>query len=146
MEKGRGNGTDTLPTDNIFTRKEYIEREAALEEIINADVMCNIPADAYRVLRRYIERIPAADVVSRDCYDRLLVENDELRKERPVVHGRWIPVTERLPEKETPVIVTDGVDVGEGMLFKSWWYSPADIDTEHITHWMPLPKPPKEET
>lgn len=65
--------------------KEYIEREAALKEIENADVMCDIPADAYRVLRRYIERIPASDVVSRDCYDRLLVENDELRKERPVV-------------------------------------------------------------
>ena len=51
---------------------EYIEREAALEEIVNADVMCDIPADAYRVLRRYIERIPAADVA-------------------PVRHGRWVP-------------------------------------------------------
>lgn len=28
MEKGQGKGTDTLPTDNVFTRKEYIEREA----------------------------------------------------------------------------------------------------------------------
>lgn len=42
---------------------EYIEREAALTEIENADVMCDIPADAYRVLRRYVDRIPAADVV-----------------------------------------------------------------------------------
>lgn len=31
------------------------------------------------------DAIPAADVVARDCYDRLLAENDELRKERPVV-------------------------------------------------------------
>ena len=30
MEKGQGKGTDTLPTDNVFTRKEYIEREAAI--------------------------------------------------------------------------------------------------------------------
>lgn len=71
MEKGQGKGTDTLQTDNVFTRKEYIEREAAIEEIENADVMCDIPADAYRVLRRYIDRIPAADVV-------------------PVRHGRWM--------------------------------------------------------
>lgn len=28
MEKGRGKGTDTLQTDKVFTRKEYIEREA----------------------------------------------------------------------------------------------------------------------
>jgi ribosomal protein L37E len=32
----------------------------------------------------------SADVVARDCYDRLLAENDALRKERPVRHGRWI--------------------------------------------------------
>lgn len=31
MEKGQGKGTDTLQTDNVFTRKEYIEREAALK-------------------------------------------------------------------------------------------------------------------
>ena len=51
--------------------KECIEREAALEAVDNADVMCDIHADAYRVLRRYIERIPAADVVPvvrcKDC-------------------------------------------------------------------------------
>ena len=29
--------------------------------------------------------LPVADVVARDCYDRLLAENDRLRKERPVV-------------------------------------------------------------
>ena len=28
MEKGQGKGTDTLQTDKVFTRKEYIEREA----------------------------------------------------------------------------------------------------------------------
>ena len=28
MEKGQGKEKDTLPTDNVFTRKEYIEREA----------------------------------------------------------------------------------------------------------------------
>ena len=51
--------------------KECIEREAALEAVDNADVMCDIHPDAYRVLRRYIKRIPAADV-------------------RPVVHGTVI--------------------------------------------------------
>lgn len=32
MEKGQGKGTGTLPTDNVFTRKEYIEREAFIAE------------------------------------------------------------------------------------------------------------------
>lgn len=30
MEKGQGKGTDTLPIDNVFAHKEYIEREAAI--------------------------------------------------------------------------------------------------------------------
>ena len=50
---------------------EYIEREAAIKAAEDADVMCDIPADAYRVLMRYIERIQAADVVPvvrcKDC-------------------------------------------------------------------------------
>ena len=33
MEKGRGKGTDTLQTDKVFTRKEYIERETAVMKI-----------------------------------------------------------------------------------------------------------------
>ena len=49
---------------------EYISREAAIKATEDADVMCDIPADAYRVLMRYVERIPAAEVV-------------------PVRHGRW---------------------------------------------------------
>jgi len=57
---------------------KYIEREAAIAETRK-------PRLTDAELRRRLANIPAADVVARDCYDRLLVENDELRKERPVV-------------------------------------------------------------
>lgn len=70
--------------------KEYIEREAALSfpfangqyDHENADPHFINGCESYR---EWLEAIPAADVVARDCYDRLLAENDELRKERPVV-------------------------------------------------------------
>ena len=52
---------------------EYIERDKSL--------LIYVSEDAYEQL----QRVHAADVVARDCYDRLLAENDELRKERPVV-------------------------------------------------------------
>ena len=55
---------------------------------------------------------------------------------------RWIPVTERLPEKHVFVLVrskfvkmrTDFIN-NDGK-----WYT-----TPGVTHWMPLPEPPKEE-
>ena len=96
MEKGRGKGTDTSTRDNVFTRKEYIERDAvksAIYEIMDKyDPYDRCDRKAVIALQRAddaIDLIPAADVVARDCYDRLLSENDELRKVRPVRHGRW---------------------------------------------------------
>ena len=65
--------------------------------------------------------------------------------------GRWIPVAERLPEDSHDVfVVTDGLDVGTGYMYqpngedRRVWATPfADIEPEHITHWMPLPHPPQ---
>lgn len=72
MEKGQGNGTDTLQTNNVFTRKEYIEREAIIAILSQ---MANVTSHDYSagisVAIDAIEIFPAADVV-------------------PVRHGRWI--------------------------------------------------------
>lgn len=67
---------------------------------------------------------------------------------------RWIPVEERLPEKENAqVLMTDG----EGCYISSRNNMVSFLDCEGIfipgkagagvkvTHWMPLPKAPKEE-
>lgn len=54
---------------------------------------------------------------------------------------RWIPVSERLPEKEGAyyVVLKDG-NVGH-----TWFPSPRrDWHAMGVTHWMPLPLPPKE--
>ena len=66
---------------------------------------------------------------------------------------RWIPVEERLPEQENAqVLMTDG----EGCYISSRNNMVRFLDCEGIfipgkagagvkvTHWMPLPKPPKE--
>lgn len=70
---------------------------------------------------------------------------------------RWIPVTERFPEKYhyAAVWVKDEMNqrgfYGIGSLSRSGdWYVDGDDYSEnsnlHVTHWMPLPAPPKEET
>ena len=63
----------------------------------------------------------------------------------------WIPVSERLPEAFTPVIVcrksTQGkttATVEQGMLTVNGWWKVYGTRTKAVTHWMPLPQPPEE--
>ena len=69
---------------------------------------------------------------------------------------RWIPVTERLPE-EWKSVLTYQPYVGdeEKPLIRVSWYIGVGSWREceranklelPVTHWMPLPEPPKEET
>lgn len=76
----------------------------------------------------------------------------------PVV--RWIPVTERLPERDGCYIVTacdEGCPYGEGIWYDTvvvmaeyyddgrwlWYEGETEYDLcDIVTHWMPLPEPP----
>ena len=54
---------------------------------------------------------------------------------------KWIPVTERLPERDDVIIAFYGTMRGtsaEIQIHKAWAMSNT------CTHWMPLPQPPKE--
>jgi hypothetical protein len=71
---------------------------------------------------------------------------------------KWIPVTERLPEKINYYLVHVKCEC-DGKLVSAWkqigWFCEKfywehlhgdDVFKETVTHWMPLPEPPKEET
>ena len=72
------------------------------------------------------------------------------------VGSKWIPVSERLPEVECYTYSTDvlfceyeeGIHVGYVCFETGAWkdrYS-RDIYADYkVTHWMPLPEPPKED-
>ena len=59
--------------------------------------------------------------------------------------AEWIPVTERLPE-QTPTPCLCYSEGGNYMVgtYTSWgWMSPCYFGK--VSHWMPLPEPPKAE-
>ena len=67
---------------------------------------------------------------------------DAIEKVRIMGEPRWIPVTERLPEKDTRVIVCASLPEGihSDFIYEDghWFVSTG------VTHWMPFPEPPKE--
>lgn len=64
--------------------------------------------------------------------------------------GKWIPVSERLPEEGEIVLAcgkrhaTSGMFQGASRNDPKWWHWKGNTLKE-VTHWMPLPEPPKGE-
>lgn len=81
----------------------------------------------------------------RDRLHRLAAYEDTGFTPEEVQQMRWIPVEERLPKpQENPVIACDYTGVCLA------WYSPTmgwqyrtGLSGVDITHWMPLPQPPR---
>lgn len=66
---------------------------------------------------------------------------------------RWIPVTERLPEQGKRYLVIRFDEVTKTQFIDILWHDAHDLwwnrlykGQYNVTHWMPLPEPPKEET
>ncbi|MGY7628350.1 DUF551 domain-containing protein [Klebsiella pneumoniae] len=62
--------------------------------------------------------------------------------EPATVPGKWIPVSERMPERGD-YLVTDGCDF-DVQLFNGEQFIPGFVWEDKITHWMPLPAGPQE--
>ena len=81
-----------------------------------------------------------------DCVNELLADVLELLKAQP----KWIPVKERLPDKEESWFNPKGMYIrnqsGGFDRFPEWRTTDCyeDESLYHVTHWMPMPKPPEE--
>lgn len=81
-------------------------------------------------------------------FNRVIRETvEEVKEAHEEMRGRWIPVSERLPREYTRVI---GYMAWHSMTAIEYqhgkWYSIDHLEPlpdEAVSHWMPLPKPPK---
>ena len=81
-----------------------------------------------------------------------LLTNGVTFAENATVESKWIPVSERLPAPFETVIVhmpleTPCPTVGWGFVKRNgeWYANYFNRDSDEVTHWMPLPEPPKED-
>lgn len=95
----------------------------------------------------FIEQLQQELIDERYRHDRLqdfcVAQGDELSKIK--AQQRWIPVTERLPEDDDDVLImsSGSISMGYFNIFRGYWVD-YEGDDDNITHWMPLPEPPKE--
>ena len=78
-------------------------------------------------------------------HDEEYAEVREAWNKRGEEKSEWISVSEKLPRRGRSVLLTDGKAVFEGGLTPSnkWLRLTAGI-VEGVTHWRPMPEPPRE--
>ena len=110
--------------------EDLIDRLRTATKLPMLQALMNEAADAIEELsKRVDESIPKGDA-------EIIIE--ELRK------PRWIPVNERLPDEQQFVLAWKD-EKPKGFVCISFWKDNAGWAFKNITHWMPLPQPPKEE-
>lgn len=87
-----------------------------------------------------------------DACDRLerQIRDNELLMQKIVElrsSSKWIPVTDRLPEYEEPVMGWDAEmrDMGIVNFIYGKFFDILDMSETNVTHWQYLPQPPKGE-
>lgn len=62
------------------------------------------------------------------------------------VPNKWIPVSERLPEEDGIYLISVNSET-KGIYSRTAWYFTQNeqwLAMQEVTHWMPMPEPPKE--
>lgn len=136
---------------------EYIERGTAIAKLTALEV--TKPSATMTDAKRLLADMPAADVVpvvhgqriereEKPIFPHELVGPTEAVADYLLDSGvtaqEWISVKDRLPKNDEIVIIcTDKNFIYAGELIGDTWFLDNDSWTATVTHWMPLPQPPK---
>lgn len=116
------------------------DREKLIELLLSVPV-----PQKYEVAIRNGKRLISAGMVA----DHLIANGVTIATDKND-GGKWIPVTERLPEAFVSVLVNmpgekPSPTVREGFISNNgvWHSAYFDRESDEVTHWMPLPEPPE---
>jgi hypothetical protein len=129
-------------------------------------IRCDAARETVRMLREHEKEIKALHHFDADMSDlrEYLHDKEAWSRKQAEAIPKWIPVTDRLPEVGEDVLIyavgksddfSSVIAITNRMIFRLFpssegvetWSSPWQyfMTDYEITHWMPLPEPPKEE-
>jgi len=135
--------------------KNYLKsvKKAIAKNPLDNETLSELAFDVFCLLHSYDWYICGDTGIEDYDTDVRFFKEKWLKYAADVAPVRWIPVTERLPEARDFYLATTGnavyyCDYLAGA--NQWWAIVDCVDdellTENVTHWMPLPEPPKGET
>ena len=154
-----------MPLDYLQGHKDGLEWAAQLAEANHPDTgdwLYDDPIELAKAIRKGPDMPPAQPVADSEpvivvgddggdalSYRRLIQSFEPGTKlyrhaqPAPAVPGKWIPVSERMPENDGAYLCWDNRYVTTyAFIFGAWQAN--QFVAKNITHWMPLPNPPKE--
>ncbi|HDZ0657536.1 TPA: DUF551 domain-containing protein [Klebsiella pneumoniae] len=154
-----------LPLDYLQGHKDGLEWAAQLAEANHpetGDWLYDDPIELAKAIRKGPDMPPVQPVADSEpvivvgddggdalSYRRLIQSFEPGTKlyrhaqPAPAVPGKWIPVSERMPENDGAYLCWGNRYVTTyAFIFGAWQAN--QFVAKNITHWMPLPNPPKE--
>ena len=117
--------------------------------VATGEMDCNCRSELMLIAADLIDQLQQELTDERYRHDRLqdfcVAQGEELSRLK--AQQRWIPVTERLPEDDDDVLImsSGSISMGYYSTYNEYWADYINVYDDNVTHWMPLPEPPKED-
>ena len=136
--------SESLQALNEAIARQSATSEEVVEAIVTMELLDMITLDWEKTYRANPCEQDSSDLMKRRSED-ISLAITALQAYEP-----WIPVSERLPDGDVASVLihTNKGGVSEGQYYpciKSWKQFRWSVEDADVTHWKPLPEPPKGE-
>ena len=140
--------------DGGWSCQEYVELERFQEAITNHTedklAMVDHSGDSNNMVESVTTACKLRDAVDATRNSGIAIDGEKILAERdalnsPVIPDGWVACSDRMPEQFKAILAFNEYgEVWSGAYDRYWNFYCDNLLAEHVTHWMPLPNPPKE--